>query len=81
MALRLYKDFLNFKPKNRNRPNGVYPFFLLLDMILLSVLIANTKWKSLNFTMTTSVSPSKKCTRKQCPNLVESVLLHELSFL
>lgn len=57
--------------------NDVYPFFLLLDMILLSVLIVNTKWKSLNFTMTTSVSPSKKCTRKQCPNLVENVPPHE----
>ena len=30
-----------------------------------------------NFTITTNASPSKKCTRKQCPDLVESSLLHK----
>ena len=53
-------------------------FFRPSVMILWNALTANTKWSSLNSTRITSASPSKNYTRKQCPNLVESV--HPLDF-
>lgn len=46
--------------------------------IVLNVII---KWSSWNSITTTNAYPSKKCTRKQCPNLVESVPLHSVFML
>ena len=57
--------------------NGEQPFSLLSVMILWNVRIASTKWHFLNFITIMSAYPSKNFTRKQCPNLVESVLLHK----
>lgn len=61
--------------------NGEPLFFALLVMTLCVVLNVITKWSSWNSITTTNAYPSKKCTRKQCPNLVESVPLHSVSML
>ena len=45
-------------------------------MTLCIVLNVITKWSSWNSITTISAYPSKKCTRKSCPNLVESVPPH-----
>ena len=57
--------------------NGELLFFLLSVMTLWNVRTVNTRWCFLNFITITSAYPSKNFTRKQCPNLVESVLLHK----
>ena len=57
-------------------------FFLLSVMTLWNVRTVNTRWYFLNFITITNAYPSKNFTRKQCPNPVESVLLHKfLRFL
>lgn len=61
--------------------NGVPPFVLLLDMILCFVLYVGIKWNFWIFTITISAFSSKNYTRKQCPILVEYVLLPDLPFL
>ena len=61
--------------------NDVLPFLVHLITIHLNVRIADMKWIFLNYTLITSVSPSKKCTRMLCPNLVESGLPLSFHFL
>lgn len=51
----------------------------LLVMIRWNVRTADAKCCFLNFTTITNTYLSKNFTRKQCPNLVESVLLHKFS--
>ena len=57
-------------------PDGEPLFFSLLVMTLYIVLNVITKWSFWNSITTTNAYPSKKCTRKSCPNLVESVPPH-----
>ena len=57
--------------------NGGLLSCCLLVMILWNVLTVNTKWFFLNFITITNAYLSRNFTRKQCPNLVESVLLHK----
>ena len=56
--------------------NGALPFFLLLVMIPWNVPSAGIKWSFWNFILTISVFPSKNYMRDLCPDLAESVLLH-----
>ena len=51
-------------------------FFLLLVMIPWNVPSAGIKWSFWNFILTISVFPSKNYMRDLCPDLAESVLLH-----
>jgi len=57
--------------------NGELPFSLLLVMTPWNARIASTKWYFLNSITIMNAYPSKNFTRKQCPNLVESVLLRD----
>ena len=67
---------------NRNVPFyatltiGGMLFFLLLVMIRWNVPSAGIKWSFWNFILTISVFPSKNYMRDLCPDLAESVLLH-----
>ena len=56
--------------------SGVLLFFLLLVMIPWNVPSAGIKWSFWNFILTISVFPSKNYMRDLCPDLAESVLLH-----
>ena len=53
------------------------PSCLPLAMPPWTALTAVIKWYFLNFIIITSAYPLKNFTRKQCPNLVESILLHD----
>ncbi len=60
----------------RSFTNGERLFSFPSVMILCIVLNVITKWSSWNCITTIGACPSKNCTRKSCPNLVECVPLH-----
>ena len=57
--------------------NGELQFLLLLVMTLWNVLHAGIKWSYLNSITTTNAYPSKNSMREPCPNLPESIPLHD----
>ena len=60
--------------------SGAHLFFFLLAMILWNALSVSIKWNFWNSIMLINVFLLKKCTRKQCPVLVEKGLLHSFLF-
>ena len=76
---------LNFPMQIQNRNtafivvsiNGELQFLLLLVMTLWNVLHAGIKWSYLNSITTTNAYPSKNSMREPCPNLPESIPLHD----
>ena len=78
----LIKNFADPFPKKnivftRVSISGAHLFFFLLAMILWNAMSVSIKWSFWNSIMLINVFLLKKCTRKQCPDLVESSLLHK----